>query len=71
MAFSFGDGEFNVTGAVVYEDEGDVDDGDVEDWGDEGTLLANGEIDDISTSTNGRVATFSGVCDYDELFNYN
>ena len=70
MSFSFGDGEFNVSGAVVYDDEGDVDDGDVEDWADEGTLLANGEIDDISTSTNGRVATFSGVCDYDELFNY-
>ena len=68
LAFSIGDGEFNVTGAVVFEDESDVDDGDLEDWADEGTVLANGEIDDVSTSTNGRVATFSGVADYDELY---
>ena len=70
LSFSFGDGEFNVTGAVVYDSEGDVDEDDVEDWADEGTLLASGQIDDISTSTNGRTATFSGVCDYDELFDY-
>lgn len=69
LSFSLaGDGEFNVTGAVVYEDEGDVDDGDIEDWADEGTGLANEELDDISTSTNGNVGTFSGVCDVDELF---
>ena len=67
LAFGFGDGQFNVTGAVVYDSEGDVDADDVEDWADEGTALANGEIDDVSTSTNGRVATFSGVTDYDEL----
>jgi hypothetical protein len=67
LTFSFGDGEFNITGAVVYEDEGDVDDGDIEDWASDGTALANGEIDDVETSTNGRVGTFSGVADYDEL----
>ena len=71
LSFSLGDGEINVTGAVVYDSESDVDTDDVEDWADEGTLLANESIDDISTSTNGRVATFSGVADYDDLYTYN
>jgi hypothetical protein len=70
LSFSFGDGEFNVTGAVVFDSESDVDDGDVEDWAEDGTALANSEIEDIEVSTNGRVATFSGVCDYDELYSY-
>ena len=70
LAFSFGDEEFNVSGVVVYDTEDDVDTGDVEDWADEGTSLANGEIDDVETSSNGRVGTFSGVVDYDDLFSY-
>ena len=66
-SLSFGDGEFDITGVVVYDSEGDVDEGDVEDWADEGTSIGNGNIDDISVSTSGRVATFSGVVDYDDL----
>jgi len=68
LSFSLSDDQFDVTGVVVFDSENDFDDGDIEDWAEEGTTLASEEIDDIEVSQDGRVGTFSGVCDADELF---
>jgi len=58
---------FNVTGAVVFDSESDADAGDVEDWADDGTTFANGNLDDVSASENGRVVTVSATVDVDDL----
>jgi len=58
---------FNVTGAVVFDSESDADAGDVEDWADDGTTFANGNLDDVSVSENGRVVTVSATVDVDDL----
>lgn len=67
LSFSENGDVFDVTGAVVYDSESDADDGDVEDWADDGTSIANGNLDDVSVSTSGRVVTFEATVDIDDL----
>lgn len=67
LSFSENGDVFDVTGAVVYDSESDTDDGDVEDWADDGTSIANGNLDDVSVSTSGRVVTFEATVDIDDL----
>lgn len=57
--------EADVTAAAVFEDEGDVDAGDVDDWVSEHSTL--NEADDLSESEQGRVGVVTGVIDTDEL----
>lgn len=57
--------EANLTAAAVFDDQNDVDAGDVEDWVDEHGTLS--EADDLSESEQGRAGIVTGVIDTDDL----
>ena len=67
LSFTLNGEQFDVKGVVVYDSDSDYDDGDIEDWADEGTSLANEELDDIEVSQKGRVGVFNAVVDADDL----
>lgn len=58
------------TWVVVFEDEGELDEDDLQDWTDEAddTGEVFDEYDDLSVSTDGRIATVSGTIDTDDLW---
>jgi hypothetical protein len=57
--------EGDLTAAAVFEDEGGVDAGDVEDWVDSSSTMS--EADDLQESEQGRVGIVEGVIDTDDL----
>jgi len=65
IAYEFDGETTDMTWAAVFADEDDIDEDDLEDWADDGTLFS--DWDDVEVSTSGRAGLVEGVIDTDDI----